>query len=269
MVLNGAMRSRYMANPAMVAGMPPTSMGMMQPMMMSGELTPDVSVRAGAEVRWDMELVRPQVGAVVGTVMRNGEYAAGFRVELRQQDQGQSQGGGGANDWMSRMARFGRSQSATVKQDGTFEIKDVTAGSYVLRISEGRRGGPLYEEAVQVVADATVQRSFAITTGSVRGTVTTDDGADAKSVRGRVTLFADLVEPPEDLRQAQRDNRSFDARISDGAFEIPSLPAGTYLLVAQPRDRAQTSQTVVVTGNEEVTVLVGKVTQPQNGGPPK
>ena len=46
-------------------------------------------------------------------------------------------------------------------------------------------------------------------------------------------------------------------------------PAGTYLLVAQPRDRAQTSQTVVVTGNEEVTVLVGKVTQPQNGGPPK
>lgn len=244
-------------------------MRMMQPMMMSGELTADVGVQAGTESRWDMQVLRPQVGDVTGSVMHNGDYASGFRVELRQQDQGSAQGGGGPNDWMARMARFGRSQSATVKADGTFEIKDVTAGAYTLRISASRRGGTLYEEPVQVLADATVQRSFALTTGSVQGTVTTDDGADAKEVRGRVTLFADLVEVPENLRQAQRETRSFDARISDGAFEIASIPAGTYLLVAQPRDREQTSQTVVVTGQEQVTVPLGKSTQQQNGGPPK
>ena len=243
-------------------------MRMMQPMMMSGELTADVTVQAGTEARWDMQVLRPQVGSVVGSVMRNGEYAAGFRVELRQQSQGNAQGGG-PNDWMARIARFGRNQSASVKEDGTFEIKDVTAGAYTLRISAGRRGGVLYEEPVQVVADATVQRSFALTTGSVRGTIGTDDGADAKSVRGRVTLFADLVEVPEDLRRAQRENRSFDARISGGAFEIQSIPAGTYLLVAQPRGREQTSQTVVVSGQENVTVPVGAATQQQNGGAPK
>ena len=57
--------------------------------------------------------------------------------------------------------------------------------------------------------------------------------------------------------------------VADGAFELKSLPTGTYLLIAQPRKRARTSQTVVINGAETCTVTVGAVTQEQNGGAPK
>ena len=244
-------------------------MRMMQPMMTTGELTADVSVRAGSEVQWDMQLTRPMVGDVVGSVLHNGENAKGFRVELREQDNGASQGGGGPKDWMARMARWGRNQSATVKADGTFEIKDVNAGIYTLRVTASRRGGPLYEEQVQVIADSTLERSYSLTTGSVRGAIQTTDGSDPKAVGGRISLVRDLLEVPEDLSRYLRENASFDARIRDGAFEVSSLPAGTYLLIAQPRDRERTSQTVVVTGAEQVDVQVGAATKQQNGSAPK
>ncbi|MEC9047562.1 MAG: carboxypeptidase-like regulatory domain-containing protein [Planctomycetota bacterium] len=243
-------------------------MRIMQPLMMGGQLNADVNVRAGAETRWDLQIERPQVGSLVGSVLHNGEFAKGFRVELRPQDDGASQPSDG-NEWMARMARWGRNKSGTVKGDGTFEIKDVNAGIYTLRITEGRRGGPLYQEQVQVLADSTLERTFSLTTGSLQGSVATDDGSDAKEIRGNVALVADLVEVPEDLRSYLRENASFSARIRDGAFEVKSLPTGTYLLIAQPRDREQTSQTVVVTGPTEVAVTVGKATQEQNGGAPK
>ena len=156
-----------------------------------------------------------------------------------------------------------------MKGDGTFEIKDVNAGIYTLRITASRRGGTLYEEQVQILATTTLERSFSLTTGSLKGIIKTADGNDAEEVGGKISLVADLVEIPEDLSRFLRENTSFDARIRDGAFEIKSLPTGTYLLIAQPRERARTSQTVVVSGSETCTVTIGAVTQGQNGGAPK
>ena len=136
-------------------------------------------------------------------------------------------------------------------------------------MSASRRGGPLYEEQVQVLADSTLERSYSLTTGSVRGSIKTADGIDPKTIGGSISLVRDLAEIPEDLSRYLRENTSFDARIRDGAFEISSLPAGTYLLIAQPRDRERTSQTVVVTGAEQVDVQVGAATKQQNGSAPK
>ena len=246
------------------------AMRLLQPMMMSGSVNPDVAVQAGDETRLDLLLTQPQVGAVAGTVFHNGDNAAGFRVELRPQSDGDTQSSGDpANDWIARIARWGRNKSATVKGDGTFEIKDVNAGVYTLRITAGRRGGTLYQEQVQVLAATTLERSFALTTGSLKGVINTTDGSDAKEVGGRISLVADIIEVPDDLSRFLRENTSFDARIRDGAFEIKSLPTGIYLLIAQPRKRARTSQSLVVNGAETVTVTVGDVTQEQNGGAPK
>ena len=246
------------------------AMRMLQPMMMGGAVDPDVAVRAGDETRFDLLLTRPQVGAVAGTVFHNGDNAAGFRVELRPQSDGDTQSSGDpANEWIARIARWGRNKSATVKGDGTFEIKDVNAGVYTLRITASRRGGTLYQEQVQVLAATTLERSFSLTTGSLQGVINTTDGNDAKEVGGKISLVADLVEIPDDLNRFLRENTSFDARIRDGAFELKSLPTGTYLLIAQPRKRARTSQTVVINGAETCTVTVGAVTQEQNGGAPK
>jgi protocatechuate 3,4-dioxygenase beta subunit len=236
---------------------------------MDGTMAADVTVRPGTESRWDMQMTRPQYGVVAGTVMHNGESAAGFRVELRRQDNNPGNGGGQQPGGMfGRMMNFGRSQSDTVEKDGTFEVKDVTAGLYRLRVTAGRRGGVLYEEQVQVVADVTLQRNLSLTTGSVKGSITTDDGTDPKAIGGRISLVQGLIEIPEDLNRYLRENTSFDARIRDGAFEIESIPPGTYMLIFQARNRERTTQTVVVSGTENITVPAGKAT-PQNGGAPK
>ncbi len=239
----------------------------LQPTLMSGDLVADVNVRAGVETSWDMQLERPQLGAVTGTVLRNGENARGLRVELRREETG-GQPAGGMDPMMARFMNFGRSQSDEVGADGRFEIKDVNAGAYTLRITAGRRGGVLYEEPLQVVAEVTAERSFSLTVGSLTGAITTDDGADPKQIRGDVALVRDLLEVPEDLDRFLRENQSFRARVSGGRFEISSLPAGTYLLIARLRDRERTTQTVVVAGTEEVSVAAGKATA-QNGGAPK
>ena len=136
-------------------------------------------------------------------------------------------------------------------------------------MTASRRGGALYEEQVQVLADSTLERSYSLTTGSLRGSIKTTDGTDPKAVGGRISLVRDLAEVPEDLSRYLRENASFDARIRDGAFEITSLPTGTYLLIAQPRGRERSSQTVVVTGAEQVEVAVGAATAQQNSGAPK
>ena len=239
----------------------------LQPSMTSGELVADVTVRAGNETSWDLQLERPQVGAVAGAVLRNGENARGLRVELRRQEDGGQQPRGG-DPMLSRFMNFGRRQSAEVGADGRFEIKDVDAGAYTLRITAGRRGGVLYEEPLQVVADVTVERTFSLTVGSVAGSITTEDGSDPKQLGGQISLVPDLVEVPEDLDRFLRDNPSFEARVRDGRFEVSSLPTGTYLLIARLRDRERTTQTVVVAGAEQVAVTAGKASS-QNGGAPK
>ncbi|MCK5942904.1 MAG: carboxypeptidase regulatory-like domain-containing protein [Planctomycetes bacterium] len=237
------------------------------PSFLAGGLQADVAVNAGEEARWDMQLTRPQVGKVIGTVMHNGTNAAGFRVELRNQANDTQQPAGG-NPMMARMRNFGRNRNDTVSGSGTFELNDVPAGLYTLRITADRRGGVLHEEPLQVVADVTVERSFSLTTGSVKGTITTDDGSDPKAIGGRISLVPGIVEVPQDLNNYLRQNSSFDARVRDGAFEVASIPAGSYLLIAQLRDRERTTQQVVVNGAANITVLAGKATQ-QNGGGPK
>jgi hypothetical protein len=238
------------------------------PGLMTGELQADVTVRGGQESKWSMALDRPQVGIVSGNVLHNGNNASGFRVELKKQDNGASQpetggrGGRGFN-W------FARTLSATVSASGEFTIKDVPADLYDLRILSGRRGSALLTESVQVFANGTLNRTFSVQTGSLKGTITTADATDIKTIGGSVSLVPNqTVAPTEDLRTWLRENDAVQGRLRDGAFEFATVVPGSYLLVMQPRNRAPTTQQVAVSGEESVVVAVGAaVANPTpNGG---
>ncbi|MFK7741731.1 MAG: carboxypeptidase regulatory-like domain-containing protein [Planctomycetota bacterium] len=231
------------------------------PDMMAGNLVSDVSVRSGNEVTWNMQLTRPMVGVVKGLVLLNGQNGKGLRVELRRNDNGDAGGGGRDNNPMARM--FNRSPSGTVSGGGTFEIKNVQAGGYQLQIkSGGRRGNVIYEESIQVVADVTIEQTWSVQSGSLKGTITVPDGSDPADIGGRVSLVRDQTAvPTEDLRDWLRAQNAIGARIRDGAFEVEAMPMGNYLVVLQARNRTVTSQQVYVNGEQTVSVVAGEVTE--------
>ena len=252
-------------------GSPQQLMRELGPDLMSGNVAADVAVRGGSEARWDLHLTRPQLGGLSGTVSHNGAPATGFRVELRRQQNGDPPaaspfGGGGRGRRMAGF--FGGRHQATVQASGRFAIEDVPAGTYTLHIAAARTRGALHEEPITILADTTTERSFALVTGSLQGTLATDDGTDTKSLGGRISLLPEQSAVPQDLNRWLREHRTFDARVRDGAFTFPAVPPGNYLLVAQVRGRETVSMPLVVTGEERLTLPVGKAKQ-QNGGAPK
>ena len=257
-------------------GSPQELMRELGPQMFDGSLQADVQVRGGEVARLDLTVVRPQVGAVNGTVSLNGEPAKGLQIELSQQGDGGNQGGRGGR---GMMAGFGRNLRATVANSGRFEIKDVPAGQYTLQVrSEGRRSGALHEEKINVMADATVELHLSVTSATLTGTLADDGSGTVAELRGNVTLLAGMTEMPEDLGAWRRQdgNITFDARISAGKFSFESLRPDNYLLVVNLQGRDRTTQTVVVpAGGASVTVTPGPVraadpataNQPAGGAP--
>ena len=146
-------------------GSPQQLMRELGPKFFDGSLLADAAVKGGTETRFDLALTRPAVGTVAGSVMHNGSNASGFRVELRRQSNdgtADTAATGGRGNPMARFMNMGRSFNGTVDADGRFTIKNVTAGTYTLRIRSSRRGGTLLEEVVQVVADAVAERTYAL-----------------------------------------------------------------------------------------------------------
>jgi hypothetical protein len=228
------------------------------PSLMSGELLPDVSVKGGQEQKWNMTLVRPQIGTVSGNVLKNGDNATGFRVELKKQEDAGAQpetNGGGFGGFGGRGGRnfFSRSLSATVSATGEFKIKDVPAGLYELSISSSRGQPALLTEVIQVFAGGDLNRMFAVQTASLKGTLTTADATDMATIGGSVSLVPNqTVAPTEELRTWLRENGAVTSRIRSGAFEFATIRPGSYLIVLQPRNRTMTTQQVVVTSEETV-----------------
>ena len=242
------------------------------PDFITGNLVADVNVRGGKDTEWNMALTRPLVGIVQGTVRHNGNNATGFSVELRKKEPETTTNESGGRGWGGLSRMFGRNKNATVSASGEFSIKDVPAGLYELRISASRRGGVLLKEPLQVFGDDVLVRAYSLQTGSLKGTLTAEAGVDIKTIGGRVSVVPNqVVAPTENLGTWLRENGAFDARVRDGAFSFENVPGGSYLLVMQARNRAVTTQPVVVVGEEVVTVPVGAVvaTPATNGNAPR
>lgn len=211
-------------------------------------LTPDVNVRGGETEVLDVTLLLPETGTVHGSVLHNGQPAAGFQIGLRRQDAGDAavaDGRGGRGGF----ARMGREFNGVVDATGQVTIADVPAGSYGLTVRSARRGGVLHSEAVVVQARSTSEITISLLTATLRGQVTADDGTAVADLDGNVVLLPGLTELPENLQAWRRDNRTFDTRVEDGRFQIEMLPPGSYLAVVTIRGRERaTAQALAATG---------------------
>lgn len=249
-------------------GSPQDLMRELMPRFADGSLQPDAVVRAAAETPLDLVLSRPQLGIVAGNVRHNGTAASGFRVELVRADDGAANEQGG---WQGRgrgAMAFGRTLQATVAPSGRFQIANVPAGGWRLRVQAGRRAGVLHEEPVQVVADVTVEVDVLLLTSSLQGRVTLPDGGDPASLHGRVSLLPGLTAMPPDPAAWQRANGGFDARLQAGAFQFENVKQGSYLLVVSPRGREPAALPVVLSGDQSVTVVAGPVVTPAGASQP-
>lgn len=244
-------------------GSPQDLMRELMPQFLGGQLTADVVVQAGQETRFDLQVTRPQLGKVAGNVMVNGTAANGYTVELaRLDDNNQPQGGGMG---MGRGGRGGGRNQATVASTGRFEIDKVAVGRYRLRVQTERRRGTLHEEEVFVAVDRTTEIVISLQTHSLQGAVTAADAA-ATDLNGRVQLLPNLADLPENLNDWTRENTSYDARLQAGAFKFDAIKPGNYLLVLTVRGRERTSQPVVVTGDQQVSLTAGaKSAEPARG----
>ncbi len=244
----------------------------MAPRFTDGSLRADVAVRASATATFDPVLMRPQIGIVAGTVHHNGNPASGMRVELARQDDnggtapadggnGERRGGRG----FGGMGGFGRSFQGNVAASGRFEIANVPAGTYRLRVQAARRGGTLYEDTVLVEAGATLERTIVVETATLDGTVTAEDGVDASTLVGRATLLPGLTQLPENYEAYVRENARLDAGVRAGKFRFETVKPGGYLLVLSGARRERTSMPVVVQGNQQVTIAAGPLAAPAPG----
>ena len=219
--------------------------------------------------------------------MVNGKGAQGYRVSLRKIEQNTGQDGSRGRGFGGM---FGRGNSATVDQNGEFEITGVEIGEYTASVSasssRGRWGGgdPISRHRIYVAADQTTTVPMVtINYGSLVGTLTLppeqdlnsnsavksqDEGRSSRGSAGRVSLYKGVTEVPDPTTDFGAEVLRFSARVRNNKFEFKELPTGDYLIQVRMTGRDSVTKTLYVAAGEkkEIEILAGKK-RDSNGGP--
>jgi len=201
----------------------------------------------------------PEIGDVHGSVLQNGQPAAGLQVALRRETNN-GNANNGENGWGNmRFGNFGREWNATVDERGQFTLRNVASGSYQLSISSSRRGNALHTETVVVSTGGTAEVAISLTTASLQGELTVDDDTPRASLGGTILLIPGATTVPEDLAEARRNSSVFTARVQEGRFRFDVLPPGAYLAVLTSPGRVRSSAQVFVAAGQsnQLSIAVG------------
>ena len=188
-----------------------------------------------ADVRLEVgkKPVEGPTAQLTGSVMINGRIANGYTVVARTDGRtidGAGQGGGPMNIKGGRFA-------AVVDERGRFDLGIVQAGNVNVTVSgsEGGmfmgRGDSIWSNRIELKESEQRELTIDITTSMIAGTVYLPDGRPGAGifVRARGKLMVDGKE-----RGSSRQNMVTE---SDGSFKFKEVPAGTWKLELQKRDR--------------------------------
>ncbi len=249
-------------------------------------LQEDVVLAEGQTVTHNLILTLDPSGDVIGKVMMNGEGAQGYRVRLRQVEQGAQDGGmgggfGGFGGFGGR--RGGGRLSASVDQNGDYRITNVPAGFYSLQVQAPRGRSSIYSQEIQVVAEMeNVQVAVALLLGNLEGKIQLPAGEEAPAEpepaleagpgdrggrRGRgsggvIQLFPNTSTVPEDRSQFERDNGPIQrTMVRNDSFSFTNIPVGSYLLQLRGGGRSAVTQQVYVNAgdNSPLQIIAGSL----------
>ena len=135
-------------------------------------------------------------------------------------------------------------QTVSTDANGDYTITDVLAGTYDLTVTiPSDFTGTTSTESVTVVANQTTTQDFAlepITTGTVSGTVFSDDNGNGMHDSGESGIVTDVTITTNPARTASTH--------ANGDYTITDVLAGTYdLTVTIPAHFTGTTSTVSVT----------------------
>jgi hypothetical protein len=133
-------------------------------------------------------------------------------------------------------AGFGSGGNAQVKEDGTFEMKGVSGGTYLVTAHVGTQGDKFYLKEVRL-GSQDVRESLDVSSGGVAG-LEILMGADGGVVSGRALTEESLPAPgaqvmllPSDEKRMRLDAKHEQAD-QHGRFLISAVRPGDYRLIA-------------------------------------
>jgi hypothetical protein len=252
------------------------------------ELQPDVVLAAGDHKTHNLVADVQTSGTVTGTVLKNGDPGKGLRVTLQNAEMvqqfesmlrggpggGRGGPGGGGGGERGRGGRFPGANSffqTIADGQGAFTFKDVPTGSYALRVEAmgGRGQLRLHEENLQVAEDRETRVQVSLLTGTLEGTITTDDGTPVAQLQGSLRLYPGMDALPSNPEELGRTQQLQPVPVRNGAFRVTDLTSGEYLLVTNLRNRERALQKIYVSPGGVVSLKLpaGKKTQAGPSGP--
>ena len=188
-----------------------------------------VTLHLGQEaVNTDFSLVAGRAATLSGTAF-DSHGRPYPRVAVRQEVRGDDFGS------------FGTIASAPISSDGTFTIRNVPPGEFVLGAASGRDSTEPDVAMLPVVVDGVDIDNLSLT-GSAGGTVTgqvlTEEGAAAAIPRLRITVAERTSGQPDPMVLGAFRNPGFAELKEDGTFSIVGVFGRSRLRITLPEDWA-------------------------------
>ncbi|MHC4513233.1 MAG: carboxypeptidase-like regulatory domain-containing protein [Planctomycetota bacterium] len=203
----------------------------------------DLMLRAGQDIRYDLDANAGALGKVTGRVMMNSQPARGFEVSL------QRVGNAAATGDEQRVNQFINRMTSRMLRDsaddlGNFEVTNVPAGTYVLEVRQrggrgggrggrgggrgGRGGGAaLHREQIVLTKGGTIHRHLELFTSTLRVQIKVV-GSDKPARRARVAIALASETAGKQPRDWRRLSSYRTIRLNNEGTGSTEVPPGSY-----------------------------------------
>ena len=211
---------------------------------------PDLVLRDGAKVRFNIDAAATSLGRIQGNVLWNGKPGKGLFISLSKKKQPQAPNPSSSSMAQRILRRISSSLQARADAQGNFTIEDIPPGEYNLSVSptRGRDNASIAKQTVSLFEGQTLPMNLNILTGTLALDII--DKQTNKPVSGGRILLALGVEALDKEPKAWRKLPSFhQARIRKGKVRVKNLPSGSYrYFILGGRIKGQKGEVFVSTG---------------------
>ncbi|GEM_PF-3269366 len=188
---------------------------------------PDLVLKDGQEIRFDLDAARTSLGTVKGRLTWNQKVRRGLEIALVREKDVPPPGEAGRDPRARRiLQRVIRSLRSRPDAEGNYMISDIPPGAYRLEVRRAGSDRPLHAERIRIFEGQTLHRRLDILTGDVNLSIRLSTGKNLG--QGRILLASSVDtagHPPKEWRKLP----SFVmAPVRGGKLRLRRLPVGEY-----------------------------------------